>query len=168
MFTYIQYHLASGHDLARLDDNLHLFDVLYQDYKMKDHWKIQLSQRFVANMLGETSNPFLLLAYTEEDQKSKINEMEEKGEKKSVQFVYFLVLFTSVLFHNHDLSKSCLEEIVVEEAIPIWKPWIICFQCLTHIVYIPKVETKDERKKLKESIEEKKEQLIGKHTNNVC
>ena len=55
VFTYIQYHLTCGHNLTKLDGNLQLFDVLYKNYKMKDDWKIKLPQRFVLNMLGETS-----------------------------------------------------------------------------------------------------------------
>jgi len=77
MFTYIQYHLGSGHDFTKLDENVQLFDVLFHDYKMKDNWKIQLPQRFVANMLGEASNPFLLFGYQAEDQEAQICRMEE-------------------------------------------------------------------------------------------
>jgi len=161
MFTYIQYHLTSGNILTKLDDNLQLFDVLYQDYKMENHWKIQLPQRLVANLLGETSNPFLFIGYTIEDQKLRIRQMEEAGENDAVQFTHFLILFTAIFFHQHELSKSCLEKIIEEKVISIWKPWIIFFRCLTDIVSLPTIESKTEKKKLKETIHEQKDRLIG-------
>jgi hypothetical protein len=162
-FTYVQYHLASGNNLAKLDDNLQLFDALYQDYKMENHWKIQLPQRLVANLLGETSDPFLFYGNTIEDQNSRILQMEEAGENDAVQLLYFLILFNSVFFHNHELSKSCLEKIVKKKVISIWKPWIIFFQCFTDIISLPTIEKKVEKKKLKETIRDQRDRLLGKN-----
>jgi len=159
-FTYVQYHLTSGNNLAKLDDNLQLFDALYQDYKMENHWKIQLPQRLVANLLGETSDPFLFYGNTIEDQNLRILQMEKAGENDAVQLMYFLILFNSIFFHNHELSKSCLEKIVKKNVISIWKPWIIFFQCLTDILSIPTIEKKVEKKKLKETIRDQRDRLL--------
>ncbi len=161
-FTYVQYHLASGHNLSKLDDNLQLFDALYQDYKMDNHWTIQLPQRFVSNLLGETSDPFVLYGNTIEDQNARINQMEKAGENDAVQLMHFLVLFNSVLFHNLELSKSCLEKIKMQNVVSIWKPWITFFQCFTDIVSLPTIEKKVEKRGLEETINRQRDQLLGK------
>jgi hypothetical protein len=159
----VQYHLTCGNNLAKLDDNLQLFDALCQDYKMENHWKIQLPQRLVANLLGETSDPFLFYGNTIDDQNLRILQMEKAGENDAVQLMYFLILFNSIFFHNHELSKSCLEKIIKKNVISIWKPWIIFFQCFTNILSIPTIEKKAERKKLKETICDQRDRLLGKN-----
>ena len=161
-FIYIQYHLTSGHNLAKLDDNLQLFDVLYQDYKMEDRWKIQLPQRFVENLLGETSDPFIFYGTTIEDQNLRIRQLEEDGENDAIQLLYFLILFNAIFFHNHELAKSCLENIVEEEVISIWKPWVIFFQCITDIFSLPYIQKKADKKQMKEYILEQRDRLLGK------
>jgi len=159
-FIYIQYHLISGHNLAKLDDNLQLFDILYQDYKMENYWKIELPQRLVTNLLGETSDPFLFYGNTIEDQNSRIRQMEEAGENDAVQLMHLLILFTSIFFHNHELSRSCLGKIVKKKVSSIWKPWIIFFQCFTDIVSLPNVVKKAEKKRIKGTIKEQRDRLL--------
>ena len=149
--------------MTKLDDNLQLFDALYKDYEMENHWMIQLPQRLVANLLGETSNPFLFYGNTIEDQNTRIQMMEEAGENDAVQLMHFLVLFISIFFHNHELSKSCLEKIVKEKVISIWRPWLVFFQCFTDIISLQTTEKKSERKKLKEAISRQRDQLLGKN-----
>lgn len=130
---------------------------------MENYWKIQFPQRLVANLLGETSDPFLFYGNTIEDQNSRIDQMEKEGETDAVQFMHLLILFNSILFHNHDLSKSCLRKIVKNKAVSIWKPWLIFFQCFTDILSLPNVEKKAERKKLKEAIDKQRDLLLGKN-----
>lgn len=162
-FTYVQYHLACGHNLTTLDDNLQLFDALYQDYKMDNHWIIELSQRFVQNMLGETLDPFLFYGNTIEEQNARIQRMQDSGEDDAVQLMHFLTLFVSILFHNHELSKTCLENIVEEKVMPIWKPWIIFFRCYLDIISLQAIDKKSERKKAKEIINIQRDRLMGKN-----
>ena len=129
---------------------------------MENEWKIQLPQRLVANLLGETSDPFLFYGNNIEDQNSRIYQMEKTGENDAVQFMHFLILFNSIFFNNIDLSKSCLEKIVKEKVISIWKPWIIFFQCFIDILSLPTVTKKAEKKKLKDAIDKQRDRLLGK------
>jgi len=159
-FTYVQYHLACGHNLSKLDDNLQLFDALYHDYKMENHWTIQLPQRLVSNLLGETSDPFIFYGNSIEDQNSRIDQLEKAGENDAVQLLHILILFNAIFFHNLELSKSCLEKITKENVMSIWKPWIIFFECFTDILSLPTIEKKAEKKKLKETITSQRDQLL--------
>eukprot|EP00535_Pseudo-nitzschia_heimii_P011070 CAMPEP_0197200392 /NCGR_PEP_ID=MMETSP1423-20130617/34370_1 /TAXON_ID=476441 /ORGANISM="Pseudo-nitzschia heimii, Strain UNC1101" /LENGTH=1460 /DNA_ID=CAMNT_0042654271 /DNA_START=91 /DNA_END=4473 /DNA_ORIENTATION=- len=159
-FLIVQYHLTSGHDLMKLDDNLHLFNALYQDYNMENHWKIKFPQRFVSNMLGETSDPFLMVGNTIEDHDLRIQEMRDAGEIDAIELIHFLLLFTSIFFHNHELCKSCLEKIDKEKVLLIWKPWVLFFQCYSDIISLSTVEKKAEKKKLKEIIQEQRDRLL--------
>ena len=129
---------------------------------MDNHWTIQLPQRFVSNLLGETSDPFVLYGNTIEDQNARIDQMEKAGENDAVQLMHFLILFNSVLFHNPELSKSCLEKIKKENVSSIWKPWITFFQCFTDIVSLPTIEKKVKKRELEEIINRQRDQLLGK------
>eukprot|EP00536_Pseudo-nitzschia_multiseries_P000829 jgi/Psemu1/300351/fgenesh1_kg.10_\ len=112
-------------------------------------------------MLDEASDPFLLFGIEVKDQEAQIRRMEEAGESDAVNFMHFLILFASIFFHNIELSKSCLEKVNEEKIIPLWKPWVIFFQCLTDILSLPTIENKANRKKMKENIHEKKDRLTG-------
>ncbi len=148
--------------MSKLDDNLQLFDALYHDYKMENHWTIQLPQRFVSNLMGETSDPFIFYGNSIEDQNSRIEQLEKAGENDAVQLLYILILFNAIFFHNLELSKSCLGKIAKENVLSIWKPWIIFFQCFTDILSLPTIEKKAGKKKLKETIANQRDQLLGK------
>ncbi len=149
--------------MTKLDDNLQLFDALYQDYKMDNHWIIELAQRFVQNMLGETLDPFLFYGNSIEEQSTRIQRLQDSGEDDAVQLMHFFTLFVSILFHNHELSKSCLENIVEKKVISIWKPWISFFRCYLDIVSLQAIDKKSERKKFKEAIKMQRGKLLGKN-----
>ena len=146
----------------KLDDNLHLFDILHQDYNMENHWKIKLPQRLVSNLLGETSDPFLFFGNTVEDHNLRIQEMKDAGQNDAIQLMYFLLLFASVFFHNHEFCKSCLENIDKAKVILIWKPWVLFFQCYTDIISLSTAEKKAEKRKLREVIQQQRDRLLGK------
>jgi len=129
---------------------------------MDDHWKVHLPQRLVANLLGETPDPFLFYGNTIEDQDSRIQQMEKEGEHDAVQLMHFLRLFNSIFFHNHELSRYCLENIVEQKVMPIWRPWILFFRCFIDIIALGTTDKKVEKKKLKESINEQRDRLLGK------
>jgi len=76
--------------------------------------------------------------------------------------VHFLILSTSIFLQNFEVSRSCLRRIKKETVLPLCKPWIIVFQCLTDILSLPDIENKANRKRVKENINENKDRLTGK------
>lgn len=159
IFTYIQYHLASGYDLAKLDDNLQLFDGLFYDYNLPNAWKVSLPQQMVANLLGESSDPYLFLGDTVDEQEVAIREMQESGMTAALQYMNFLRLYVAIFFHNYDLADQCLD-LLTEEIEGVWIPWILFFQCLVETTRLSKTTNKGARKQVKDTIDEIKGKLI--------
>lgn len=157
--TYVQYHLASGYDLAKRDDNLQLFLGLYSDYQMPESWRISLPQRLVDNLVGETQEPLLFLGSTEEEEKEELDAMaNDPKEMEALQHLYFLKLYVAIFFHDYKMAEDCLSRLPAQVE-GVWVPWVVFFQCLVAVSHLPSTKGRA-RKELKDNIEEIKGQLI--------
>ncbi|KAG7343466.1 multi-sensor signal transduction multi-kinase [Nitzschia inconspicua] len=158
IFTYMNLHLASGYSLDKLNDNVQLFFGLYQDYSLSNKWRIDFPRIFVSNMLGESEKPLIFFGETVEEEGRKIAELEQANETEALEYLNFLRLYMAVFFHENDMAEECLAKLS-DDIDGIWIPWVLFFQCFVAISKVP-AKKGPGRKKLLESIEEIKEQLI--------
>jgi hypothetical protein len=156
--TYIQYHLASGFELERLDENLILFDGLFLDYNLSDRWRIVIAREVVANLMGGTEFPLVFFGDTLEQQSTALVELNRLDDNKALEYFNFMRLFMAIFFHDFDLAQDCFSNL---EQSPegVWVLWSCFFEALVLISHLPGTKGKD-RKELKERIESKKGQLI--------
>jgi predicted ATPase len=156
--TYVQYHLASGFDLARLGDNLQLFEGLFFDYDMPDKWRIVIAQELVSNFMGETDSPLVFFGSGVSEEEEVVAEMERAGEFQGLEYFHFVQLFISCFFHDMGLAETCLGKLRRPPE-GVWLTWHYFFECLVLISHLPSTRGKS-RNDLKVRIEEKKGQLI--------
>lgn len=130
--SYVQYHLASGFDIARLDDNLRIFRHLYHDYKLQDEWQIQITSQVVANLRGESKEVGLLLGTTIEHQTSQVRAMTDGGMDRAVDYFYFMRAYIGFFYREYDIMKECLGSLSAPAEGP-WKLWMIFFECIVAI-----------------------------------
>jgi hypothetical protein len=114
--------LASGFSIKSLNDNLDLFEGLYQDYKMTNMWRVDIPLQFVANMLGETDQPLIFFGDTIEDQQLYIEKMQESGELEALDYFNFVRLYTAMFFNDFDLAEECLR-LLSDDIEGVWIPW---------------------------------------------
>jgi predicted ATPase len=115
-------HLASGYSLVKLDENLQLFDGLYQDYNKANNWKIIFPRLFVSNMLGESENPLVFFGDTLESEEKEIKRLEYSDDTDALEFLNFLRLYVAIFFNDFELAEKCLAKLS-DEVDGIWIPW---------------------------------------------
>eukprot|EP00980_Cylindrotheca_fusiformis_P003529 scaffold783_cov118-Cylindrotheca_fusiformis.AAC.15 len=156
--TYTQYHLASGFDLERLNDNLHLFEAIFFDYDMPDKWRIVIPQELVSNLMGETESPLVFFGTEVSEEEDVLAEMQMAGETQGLEYFYFVQLFIACFFHDMGLAETCLGKLSRPPE-GLWLTWHHFFDCLVLISHLPSTKGKS-RADLKVKIEEKKGRLI--------
>jgi hypothetical protein len=114
--------LASGYSLAKLEENLQLFDGLYRDYSMANNWRIQLPRLFVSNMLGKSEKPFVYFGSTPENEEMEIEILQDSEDAEASEFFNFLRLYAAIFFNDFELAEKCLAKLS-DDIEGIWIPW---------------------------------------------
>lgn len=156
--TYSVYHLVSGSDLARLEDNLHLFEGVFDDYNLPKKWRISILKEVVLNLMTETENPLVFFGDTLDEQNTVMADLQQKGETEASEYFNFMRLFMAIFFHDYQLAQHSFANL---EQVPegVWIPWYYFFEALVLISQLPGTKGKT-RKELKDRIEITKGRVI--------
>jgi hypothetical protein len=122
--------------LDKLDDNLQLFDGLYQDYSMTNKWRIQFPRMLASNMLGESEHPLIFFGDTLDEQQKQIEELEENGEAEALEYLNFLRVYMAIFFNDFELAEECLAKLS-DEPDGIWIPWYV-HNLFSHAIFVPR------------------------------
>jgi len=156
--TYIQYHLVSGFDLDKLSENMQLFQDLYTDYNLAEEWQIQIPQQAIAAFRGESHNPTTFFGDTLAQQEDKLNEFQNAGLQRAVDYCHLLRLFVAFFFHDYEVMQESINNLT-RPVSGVWVPWMSFMECFLLIQCLGNTTGK-EKKELMEKIEVLKDRLM--------
>jgi len=151
--TYVQYHIASGFDLERLSDNLHLFAGLYDDYGIDHSWHVLVAQHTVANLMGETANPLFFFGDTVDRQEKQLEYWKKQGQMDALEYFHWLRCYISFFFHDIEIMEESLEALT-QKSSGIWVPWRVFFECYVEIKRLAHAKGK-KKKEIRDAVNEK-------------